>query len=470
MAHRVVHALCYFEGEAKEQVLQLMRDQSSCARAAYQLRIHKTYENVNKLRANLISRYGKKLKVIQIYDAITRTDNLIEPGVIFGSKKSFKELSKGKFTKSEWTVKRDLRFYASGDTRNSGNRSIRFNVETGECFVSSGRDFRKWISGKVWFPKRQINKLELTNYRVQLKYVSGNKFEADICFESKNPEITSDLFSGFIGVDTNPDGLGISVIDRNGNLVSHRYMQCDRLKFASTDKRLNDARNLAKELVDLAIKLNKPIAIEALQFGKIKFIGRRFNRMRANFVYSKIVEAVKSRAVRFGVLVKEVNPAYTSKLGKLKYKKIYSLSDHEAAALVIARRAMGLNERKDFSACLVENKIQLNKSRKVTKTSLTKHSSKSVQRTKPNLEQVQLVGRGFSMTVKTKSWLWLHQFLKPHPSLQDSLRHRDKKTASNPAFCSIGLEVERAGNRESRDSQQVGHAMFQEIEMCKEAK
>jgi hypothetical protein len=99
------------------------------------------------------------------------------------------------------------------------------------------------------------------------------------------------------------------------------------------------------------------------------------------------------------VLVKEVNPAYTSKLGKLKYKKMYSLSDHEAAALVIARRAMGLNERKDFSACLVENKIQLNKSRKVTKTSLTKHSSKSVQRTKPNLEQVQLVGRGFSMTI-----------------------------------------------------------------------
>ena len=58
MAHQVVHALCYFEGKAKEAVLQLMRGQSSCARAAYQVRINKTVKNVNELRHNLISRYG----------------------------------------------------------------------------------------------------------------------------------------------------------------------------------------------------------------------------------------------------------------------------------------------------------------------------------------------------------------------------------------------------------------------------
>ena len=82
MAHQVVHTSCYFEGMAKETIFQLMRDQSSCARAAYQTRVNKTCRNVNEIRRNLISRYSKKLKVIMIYDAITRTDALKESGVI----------------------------------------------------------------------------------------------------------------------------------------------------------------------------------------------------------------------------------------------------------------------------------------------------------------------------------------------------------------------------------------------------
>ena len=465
MAHQVVHTSCYFEGEAKEFVLQLMRDQSSCARAAYQLRMSKTCRNVNEIRRNLISKYGKKLKVMMIYDAITRTENLKEPGVIFGSKKSWKELNRGKLDKNDWTDKRDSRFYASGDKRLKGNRSVRFDVNSKEIFVCSGTENGKWTSGKVWIPKKQLKKLDLTNYRVNLRYTSGNKFEADICFESVNPRITSPIGNGFIGVDTNPDGLGISETDRHGNLLFHSYLVSDKLKFANTDKRLNDARHLAKYLIDLAVRLNKPIAIEQLQFGKIKFVGRRFNRMRANFVYNKLIEAVKSRAARYGVFVKEVNPAYTSKLGKLKYKKMYSLSVHEAAALVIARRAAGLNERKDFSVSLIEKKTQPMKPKKLTKTNLTKRSSEVPKGMKPNLEQVRLVGRGFSMTVKGSSWPWLQRFLKPYPSSQDPLRHRVKET--NPAYVkSNGLNVERASNRESRDPQQVGHAMSQINEAC----
>ena len=318
--------------------------------------------------------------------------------------------------------------------------------------------------------KQQLKKLNLTNYRVNLRCVSGNKFEADICFESVNPISTSLIGDGFIGVDTNPDGLGISETDKHGNLLFHSYLASDRLKFASTAKRLNDVRHIVKYLIDLALRLNKPIAIEQLRFKQFKFAGRKWNRIRANFVYSKLIEAIKSQAARCGVFVREVAPAYTSKLGKLKYKKMYSLSDHEAAALVIARRAMGFNERKDFNASLVEKPVKV---KKVTKASLASKASKVGPKKpakKPNLEQVQLVGRGFSMTVKGSSWLWLQKFLKPYLSSQDPLRHRDKKMVSNPAFFEIDSKVKSAGNRESRDSQQVGHATFQETEMYKEAK
>jgi hypothetical protein len=106
--------------------------------------------------------------------------------------------------------------------------------------------------------------------------------------------------------------------------------------------------------------------------------------------------------------------------------------------------------------------------KKVTKTSLASKTSNSVQRKKPNLEQVRLVGRGFSMMVKSKSSLWLQRFLKPYPSSQDPLRHR--VNPKNPAYPEIVSGVESAGNRESRDSQQVGHAMCSNLNTCREAK
>ncbi|MCQ6282393.1 hypothetical protein [Bacillus sp. EB600] len=46
-----------------------------------------------------------------------------------------------------------------------------------------------------------------------------------------------------------------------------------------------------------------------------------------------------------GVAVFEVNPAYTSQIGKMKYMKRFGISIHEAASFVIARRAMGFKEK-----------------------------------------------------------------------------------------------------------------------------
>lgn len=46
-----------------------------------------------------------------------------------------------------------------------------------------------------------------------------------------------------------------------------------------------------------------------------------------------------------GVAVFEVNPAYTSQIGKMKYMKRFGISIHEAASFVIARRGMGFKEK-----------------------------------------------------------------------------------------------------------------------------
>jgi len=54
---------------------------------------------------------------------------------------------------------------------------------------------------------------------------------------------------------------------------------------------------------------------------------------------------LKARAYDAGLEVLEVDPAYTSVIGRYKYARRYGLSNHQAAALCIARRAMNLSER-----------------------------------------------------------------------------------------------------------------------------
>jgi len=50
-------------------------------------------------------------------------------------------------------------------------------------------------------------------------------------------------------------------------------------------------------------------------------------------------------ARRYGIAVKEINPAYTSVIGMLKYAPQLSLTKDVASAWVIARRGLGFKER-----------------------------------------------------------------------------------------------------------------------------
>jgi IS605 OrfB family transposase len=136
----------------------------------------------------------------------------------------------------------------------------------------------------------------------------------------------------------------------HGNLLNHNYESEQRIQFAGQNKRDNDVRLLAKRVVDKAVQCRKPLVLEQLSFKKKdkKRGTRKFRRMKHNFIHRKMLDAIKARADKQGVEVLEVDPAFTSVLGNLKYKSMYSLNRHTAAGLVIARRGMGLLERMDF--------------------------------------------------------------------------------------------------------------------------
>ena len=89
--------------------------------------------------------------------------------------------------------------------------------------------------------------------------------------------------------------------------------------------------------------------IERLDFKQKKAAlegsSRRYSRMLSSFSYGKIKAYFISRGHRNGVEVFQVNPAYSSVIGRVKFMERYGLTVHQAAALVLARRLLGCSER-----------------------------------------------------------------------------------------------------------------------------
>ena len=67
--------------------------------------------------------------------------------------------------------------------------------------------------------------------------------------------------------------------------------------------------------------------------------------MISEFDYQKITECIYARSCKTKIGVTEVNPAYTSQIGRLKYMRRKGINIHSSAAYVIGRRGMGYKEK-----------------------------------------------------------------------------------------------------------------------------
>jgi len=97
---------------------------------------------------------------------------------------------------------------------------------------------------------------------------------------------------------------------------------------------------------------NKGVVFEDLKFKKdFKPYERKWNRKKSNFVWKRFVELLERKCIEHGIEYKKVNPAFTSIIGKYKYRPRYKLTIHESAAYVIGRRGLGFNEKLSFYGC-----------------------------------------------------------------------------------------------------------------------
>lgn len=166
--------------------------------------------------------------------------------------------------------------------------------------------------------------------------------------EAAGKEVVFRTTMGAIGVDINADHLAVSEADRFGNLV--HSLRIDLHTYGkTTDQAKALIGDAAVRIADLAKASGKPIVVEKLDFAKkkaeLEATDVRYARMLSSFACNKVIASVKAAALRRGVEVIEVNPAYTSVIGAVNHAQVKGISVHMGAALAIARRGFGLSEK-----------------------------------------------------------------------------------------------------------------------------
>ena len=175
--------------------------------------------------------------------------------------------------------------------------------------------------------------------------------------------VVTDRKRGTIGVDLNADHLAVAETNGSGN-----YVNAWRVPLVTYGKDAHQAEALIGDalagIVEHAREVGKPIVIERLDFRQKKAAlegePRKYSRMLSSFSYGKIKAYFISRGYRRGVEINQVNPAYSSVIGRVKFMERYGLSVHQAAALVLARRLLGCSERiPRRRVCPVGNGVQV---------------------------------------------------------------------------------------------------------------
>ena len=243
------------------------------------------------------------------------------------------------------------------------------------------------------------------NYRL-LRDAKG--WRVFVTCDMQQDKLISDQRLGAIGIDINIDHLAVSEIDRHGNLVnSFKVNTC------TYGKTRNQARAIigdaVKVVIAFAVSSLKPIVIEKLDFSKKKQQlsfnkNKKSNRQLSSFTYAAITQCILSKAFKLAIDVQQVNPAFSSIIGRVKFAKIYNISIHQAAAMVIARRLFNFSER--LPRCW--DNIPNNTGGRLTLTGLVKIQGRHVWHTWAK------VGKNLQMVLAAQYQAFIHA---------DKLRH-----------------------------------------------
>jgi len=365
---------CQWAVEDARATIESQKEQVKMHVLDLEANIEKSVEKLKRTKDKLRRRgIQKRLDRLQAKLAYRKgfQDRDDVPPAVFGGRKNLLKLQRGKLSREKWRELRSNAFYSVGLANQKGLEGQHGNANTEIVYDALTDSFRlnvyippmpeskpgrrreevDWVTVPLKVPAKYGSLLqnhldagEAYTVRVVRK---DDRFDCFISFPLKSdPLPVPDRSQALAGIDLNPDVVAVTVALPNGNFKVSRCFWSPDLVHASHGKREWIAGNLAGEVADWLASMGvKQVALEELFFAQDHDTNREFNRITHNFtkklLFTRLTVALRKR----GIAVFTVPTAYTSLIGFFKYAETYGLNAHQAAALVIARRALGFKEK-----------------------------------------------------------------------------------------------------------------------------
>jgi IS605 OrfB family transposase len=334
--------------------------------------LDKKIHNLEKKPSKNSVLHQKKRRKINLSHRLSSLEEDHKEGRVhlcFGGKKLFRAqfyLKENNFSSHQewqdcWKAKRSSEFFVLGSKdETAGNQTCTAYVKNGSlCLrlrlpVALETKYGKYLTiENVTFAYGHEAILlglnhpngQALSYRFK-KDEKGWRVFVSTALEKKMP--ISQEGCGAIGIDLNTDHIAYVETDRFGNPLESK-----RLPWVSHGKSNNQLRamtgDLCKMIIDKAKETKKPLVMEKLDFQKKKLSLKekgcsKLSRLLSSFAYRLFFVFLMARAYKHGITIHQVNPAFTSIIGRVNYAKRYGLSIHLAAALCIARRYQKFSE------------------------------------------------------------------------------------------------------------------------------
>lgn len=354
-------------------------------------KIEKIKEEINKLKESikvhpnddkLCQRYkNKKAKLYSWQVRKNRFENDIKnyenPNIsnfslCFGSKDFFRKqynLENNNYkTHEKWyndfKKVRDRQIYCIGSSEETcGNQmcQLRYNADTDDftlkirkeyayCKSNKKNDKDNYIFINVNFKYRRELLIYALENNLPLSYTftnKNNKWYVDVSV-TVDCEIWTNTKEGCVGLDFNNGFISLTETDKNGNIVKVDNIML--YQHGTGNKAKSEMSEKVSNIVRHSLSKGKALCIENLKFNKKKSTcvrkgKKQYNEMLHLLDYSRYKKMCEDYCATYGVMLKMVNPAYTSKIGKQKYADKKKLTVHNSAAYVIARRGQGFKDK-----------------------------------------------------------------------------------------------------------------------------
>ncbi|MBU3174739.1 transposase, partial [Clostridium estertheticum] len=164
-------------------------------------------------------------------------------------------------SKEDYQLRRNNQFVSRGDKTKKGNPNLRIVIKDTNVYLeittleSTKTDSRlksdgSFTKSKITYKKiltplyipqklsKKTGKINGFNYKDKLlmQVVNENPYQvelllrdgkiyAHVTFELEKTEVTNTCHNFIIGIDTNPDGLALTMIDNKGNYKWHYYLK-----------------------------------------------------------------------------------------------------------------------------------------------------------------------------------------------------------------------------------------------------